>query len=246
MKAKKPFRIEDKFLVMPILLLHNKDLTMTEKLIFIEITQLFNLEYGCIARNKHFMELLRISKPVVSRAINNLKRKGYISVKIFKGTRNHRREITVLKPLLERSQNVYPPLTKSEQTKVIDYGLNISKEKDLNTDIFWENKNGVGFFPSLILLFKDIYYQKFNKHYPEIKAKKLDRYLERFEEHSESYEEFSEVWSDVNDIEKWIEMFDQFFNTYYKTSNCSLDLFLTDKVFEVLLLRIGLDNGYNK
>ena len=128
-------------------------------------------------------------------------------------------------------------------TKLLNIDL-LNKEKELNIDIFWKNKNGEGFFPSLIYLFQDIYYQKFNKHYPEFNAKKLNRYLEKFEEHSTDYEEFSEVWSDVNDIDKWVEMFDQFFNSYYKTSNCSLDLFLTDKVFEVLTLRIGLNKNY--
>ena len=102
---------------LPIELLKDKDTTMQEKLILVEINQLSMLDKGCIASNNHFAELFGIKKESVSRSISSLENKGYITTKIKDGSRNHERTITINKMLFEYKQNVIPPLTNCLETK---------------------------------------------------------------------------------------------------------------------------------
>ena len=61
----------------------NKKLSWTEKFIIIEIDSLTtDIEY-CSATNKHFSELLGVSRDRVSRIISGLIEKGYIFSKII-------------------------------------------------------------------------------------------------------------------------------------------------------------------
>ena len=105
-------------------LLHDKNTTMQEKLILIEISQLSMLDKGCIASNNHFAELLQVKKESISRSISSLESKGYITTKIKDGSRNHERIITINKMLFsinemlfDPKQNVIDPLTNCLETK---------------------------------------------------------------------------------------------------------------------------------
>lgn len=98
-------------------LLHDKNTTMQEKLILIEISQLSMLDKGCIASNNHFAELLQVKKESISRSISSLENKGYITTKIKDGSRNHERVITINKMLFDPKQNVIDPLTNCLETK---------------------------------------------------------------------------------------------------------------------------------
>lgn len=105
-------------------LLHDKNTTMQEKLLLVEITQLSMLDKGCIASNNHFAELLQVKKESISRSISSLENKGYISTKIKDGSRNHERIITINKMLFsinkmlfDPKQNVIDPLTNCLETK---------------------------------------------------------------------------------------------------------------------------------
>lgn len=85
---------------MPIEVLQNKELTMQEKFVLMEITQLTQLDLGCIANNSHFADLLQVSNKSISNTISHLVGKGYIKTEIEPGTRNHKRTITTIHPTM--------------------------------------------------------------------------------------------------------------------------------------------------
>tara|TARA_R110002073_G_scaffold131310_2_gene278028 strand:+ start:824 stop:1498 length:675 start_codon:yes stop_codon:yes gene_type:complete len=98
-------------------LLHDKNTTMQEKLLLVEINQLSMLDKGCIASNNHFAETFKVKKESISRSLSSLEKKDYISSVIKNGSRNHSRVITINKMLFEYEQNVIEPLTNCLETK---------------------------------------------------------------------------------------------------------------------------------
>ena len=56
----------------------NKDLTMTEKVVYAEIDSFCNNTQKCFASNKHFAQLVGISENRISHVIASLEKKGYI------------------------------------------------------------------------------------------------------------------------------------------------------------------------
>ena len=122
-------------------LLHDKNTTMQEKLLLIEINQLSMLDKGCIASNNHFAETFKVKKESISRSLSSLEQKGYISTEIKAGSRNHDRTITINKMLFYYEQNVIAPLTNCLETKE---NKTINKTKNISIDIvssfFDENK----------------------------------------------------------------------------------------------------------
>jgi len=99
-----------RFITVSIEIMHDKNLTANQKFILAEIEQLSELEKGCTAGNEHFSKLIGIAKESVSRSINDLEKKGYISIEVVNGTRNHVRIIS-----LNKTSN--PVLTKHQETK---------------------------------------------------------------------------------------------------------------------------------
>jgi uncharacterized phage protein (TIGR02220 family) len=102
----------------------NKETTLSEKVLFLEINNLSMLDKGCIASNSHFADTLGVKKEAISRLISSLEKKGYITTKIVDGTRNHSRIITINKMLstdnkmlFRGKQNVNTPLTNCLETK---------------------------------------------------------------------------------------------------------------------------------
>ncbi len=73
-----------KFITISIDIMHDKNLSQSEKFILAEIEQLSSLERGCVASNNHFSELIGLAKESVSRAISKLVEKGYIYSEIKK------------------------------------------------------------------------------------------------------------------------------------------------------------------
>ncbi len=128
----------DKFVTLTWEFIRDKSTTMQEKLILAEINNLSMLKLGCIAQNEHFSELLGVKKESVSRSINSLENKGYISTKIKKGSRNFSRTITINNLLFDPKQNVIAPLTNCLETKgnittnktISEYESFISQLKD--------------------------------------------------------------------------------------------------------------------
>lgn len=95
-------------------LLHDKNTTMQEKLLLIEINQLSMLDKGCIASNNHFAETFKVKKESISRSLSSLEQKGYISTEIKAGSRNHDRTITINKLLLKDEKAITNCLESKE------------------------------------------------------------------------------------------------------------------------------------
>ena len=94
------------FIVVPINIMHDKNLTPNQKFILSEIKQLSTLEHGCIASNRHFAELVGIKVQGVSNAINDLAKKEYIVIDNSKTVRNYGRVITIHENVSPIHQNV--------------------------------------------------------------------------------------------------------------------------------------------
>ncbi len=62
---------------------YDKELMANAKLLYGEITALCNEKGICWAGNEYFANLYEVSKETISRWISQLKKKGYIHVKIF-------------------------------------------------------------------------------------------------------------------------------------------------------------------
>ena len=163
---------QNKGIWLPIELLNDKDTTFQEKLILVEISQLTMLDKGCIASNNHFAELFKIKKESVSRSINSLEKKGYITSLIVPGTRNHSRIITINKLLSDSKQNVITPLTNCLETKE-NKPVNKPKKKS-DFDLFVEILTEKVSIKSKITVTKDT-----KKLFDSIedKRKLLDAYL---------------------------------------------------------------------
>ena len=93
-----------KYLTIPVVWF-KKDLTSQEMFILSEIVGFCKNNKTCFAHNEHFAKKLNIAKPNVSRVINSLVSKGFITSKIKKGSRNNVRYITVNKMILKSYQN---------------------------------------------------------------------------------------------------------------------------------------------
>jgi len=85
--------MEDKFIVLNHSMIRRKDLTMQEKIIYLEILNLSSLDKGCIASNNHFEKSFGISKKSVSNTISSLVKKGFIESKLT--DRNHTRLLSI-------------------------------------------------------------------------------------------------------------------------------------------------------
>lgn len=72
------------FAILPAHIRHNKDLTDSEKVMFSEITALSNKNGYCYASNKYLSEIYGVSIDTISRRINNLKKKGFVTVQLIK------------------------------------------------------------------------------------------------------------------------------------------------------------------
>ena len=116
-----------KFITVSIEIMHDKNLNQSQKFILAEIEQLSQLDNGCFASNRHFSDLIGITKENVSRNINELEKMGYIGIEIKKGSRNHTRIITITTLVRHPYQSSKTPLLKQQETKD-----NIQSNKTIN------------------------------------------------------------------------------------------------------------------
>lgn len=106
-----------KFITVSIDIMHDKNLNQSQKFILAEIEQLSQLDNGCFASNKHFSDLVGITKENVSRNIKELENMGYVKTEIKNGSRNHTRIITLIKLVRPPYQISKTPLLKQQETK---------------------------------------------------------------------------------------------------------------------------------
>lgn len=79
------------YAVIPAEIRYDKNLSLLEKMLFAEITALSNKEGFCWATNKYFAELYDKNSDYISRVINRLSKKGYLTIKIDEKSGNNRR-----------------------------------------------------------------------------------------------------------------------------------------------------------
>ena len=137
----------------------DRGLSITEKVMLVEISSLQDDERGCYASNAHFAEFFDLSISRVSEIINGLAVKGLVSIEqIREGKRVIERRIRMIDPFGKPdtpSENAANPFGKgeeppSENTKGSNTSINNTNNKDLCTqtaeafELYWKasNKNG--------------------------------------------------------------------------------------------------------
>lgn len=125
----------------------NKETTLSEKVLFLEINNLSMLDRGCVASNRHFADTLGVKKESISRLISSLEKKGYITTEIVDGSRNYLRKITINKMLLSDNKMLIgdnkmllKPITKCLETKENKTITNKTVNKTVNKRNIKENK----------------------------------------------------------------------------------------------------------
>lgn len=126
-----------KFITVSIEIMHDKRLNQSQKFLLAEIEQLSQLDNGCYASNKHFSDLISITKENVSRNINELQKMGYINIEIKAGSRNHTRIITITEIVRPLYQNSKTPLLKQQDplTKTARDYSNKTSNIQINTTV---------------------------------------------------------------------------------------------------------------
>lgn len=90
-----------------------KELTVGEKLMYVEIESLSKLQRGCFASNAHFAEMFNISTSRVSEIISSLAAKGFVFVEQKRqGVRTVQRVIQIIPRNLTSSENTKNPFGK--------------------------------------------------------------------------------------------------------------------------------------
>lgn len=111
-----------------------KELTVGEKLMYVEIESLSKLQRGCFASNAHFAEMFSISNSRVSEIISSLAVKGFVSVEQKRqGVRTVQRIIQIIPRHLTSSENTKNPFGKGDEGSS-------EKAQGKNTKIFTNTK----------------------------------------------------------------------------------------------------------
>ena len=100
----------------------SKELTLLEKVMFVEIDSLHNDERGCYASNAHFAEFFGLSKSRVSEVISSLAAKGLVEVtQVREGRQIVERQLRVT-----RKPSEAPPSEKAKgsNTSLSNTGIN--------------------------------------------------------------------------------------------------------------------------
>lgn len=112
--------------IMPNTVLYDKELSATQKLVYVIVSSLCAEKWHCRASNKYIWELLNLSVDTTSEAINKLVEKKYLHSKIDKKDGNKR--------ILTLSEKSPIPIGKNSDTYP-------KKSEDIITrDNIWDNK----------------------------------------------------------------------------------------------------------
>lgn len=171
------------YAIIPAKVRYDKELKQSEKLLYGEITALANKSGECWATNRYFSELYEVHINTISLWINNLKNKGYVSIKIV---RNEDKSINkrVIKingnPINEKMKGYQPKAEEGYQQKEGE-GINENSEEN-NTSI---NNTSIN---NITLLFP---YKKFKEetNYQDETYLKINDWLMYKEEKQQSYKE---------------------------------------------------------
>ncbi len=134
-----------------------KELTVGEKLMYVEIESLSRLQRGCFASNAHFADMFQISPTRASEIINSLASKGFVTIEQTRqGVRTVQRVIKVVQRINTSSENLKNPFGKSEEGS--SENLKGKNTKINNTE-------------KVKTLVSDERFDEFWKQYPNKKAK---------------------------------------------------------------------------
>lgn len=114
----------------------NRELSLTEKVMLVEISSLQSEDKGCYASNAHFAEFFNLSISRTSEIISSLQKKGHIRiVQNRQGVKVVERQLWVVETTDTSSVNAMNPFGKgdegsSEKAKVSNTGFNNTFNKD--------------------------------------------------------------------------------------------------------------------
>lgn len=116
----------------------NEELTMLEKVIFVEIDSLDGPEH-CYASNEYFATFCNCSESKVSKAIKKLKELGMIEEIAFDG---RHRKLRVVKSAMQSSKKCYPESQKVQSNNIASKTNNNKKvvSKDTTTEFQFGSK----------------------------------------------------------------------------------------------------------
>lgn len=115
----------------------NRDLSITEKVMLVEIGSLESDDRGCYASNAHFAQFFDLSVKRVSNIINDLARDGVLSISLIReGSRVVERQLRMLTPL----ENFHTPLENEANPSRKGYEPPLGKVTGSNTKIFNNTK----------------------------------------------------------------------------------------------------------
>ena len=105
----------------------SEDLSMTEKVLLVEIDSLDN-EAGCFASNEYFSKFLGISKGRVSKLISGLCQKGYLRTAIIYKADSKQIEKRILNTTIGYGRKRLDPLCENDDTPIVE------NDQDNNTE----------------------------------------------------------------------------------------------------------------
>lgn len=188
----------------------SEDLTMQEKLFFVEINSLDN-DRGCFANNEYFANFFWISKTRVSEVINSLVAKWYISSTIENSLGNQR----ILKTLLKESLRGY--------TRKVEEGL---KEKFKHNNTVNNTSNNIYFeqfwkeYPKKVA--KDAAYKAYEKAIKRAAPQDILDWLIRYKKHTMSQGKYAPSWKYaqwwLNDS-RWTDEYEDVTPTTYQNKS---------------------------
>lgn len=127
------------YAIIPANVRYDKNLRANEKLLYGELTALTNKHGYCFASNNYFAELYEVTPQAVSRWINNLKKRGYITIEYTYKSGTNQIEQRLIRMVstndLGVSTNVSKVSTKSSEVSTNDLGGYQQKVKGNNNII---------------------------------------------------------------------------------------------------------------
>ena len=120
------------YAIIPASVRYDKSLRPNEKLLYGELTALTNKHGYCFASNNYFAELYEVTPQAVSRWINNLRKRGYITIEYTYKSGTNQIDQRLIRMV---STNDLGVSTKSSQVSTNNLGGYQQKVKDNNNII---------------------------------------------------------------------------------------------------------------
>jgi len=180
------------YAIVPMAINRNWDLTDKELRIYIEISSLCASTWTCWASDRYFAEIYDSNKSTISRTINSIYKKWYISKQIIykEGSKQVEKRIITLTPTTEEilSQKWEGGIAKNETPPIL------KNERDNNINNINNNK-----------LIIEKLFSEFYSLYPKKKTRKpsLKKYEKIYKEHDEimkwlwvAVKEWKKLWTE--------------------------------------------------